>query len=246
MSFFSPPTPPDPTATSNKQAQYNLQAGQQQNQVNSYNQVNPTGTQTYVSDPNSPSGYTLNQSLSAPYQSLFNTNTGAVNAMADNSASRYSAPFDAFGATGQLANTLNQWQGQYLKPIFQQQQSNTDAQLQNQGITPGSTAYNNAENLLARNQGDVTNQYLSMNEPQAYNQIMQNYYQPLQTEQSLLGITPGTPKFGQTPTAQVQPPNYQQAAQNNFQNNQTQFQNTMQGAGQLAGGFANMAGMFLL
>ena len=226
MSFGSAPTPPDPGSTSAAQAGYNLQAAQQQNRTNAYNQSNPYGSQSYVADPNSPSGFSLNTSLSPNLQGLFNSNTGTAGNLAANSAGMYSQPFDLNAATGQTANLLNKWQQQYLQPIFNQQQSNTDAQLRNQGLAPGSQAFNNAQNLLARNQGDVTNQYLTMNEGQAFNQALQNYMLPLQTESGLLNNLPGAPKFAPTPTAQIQPPNYAGIAEQNYQQqNQAYGQN---------------------
>ena len=76
MSFGSAPKPPDPSLTSNAQQQYNVDAAKQQNQVNSYNQQNPYGSMSYVADPNSPSGYSLNTAYSAPQQSLYNTQVG--------------------------------------------------------------------------------------------------------------------------------------------------------------------------
>ena len=97
---FSAPTPPDATQTSNQQQQYNLQAGQQQNQINSYNQSNPFGSINYTADPNSPSGYALNTSLSQPEQQLFNQYTGnqsqagaTAGNLLTNTASMYSQPF---------------------------------------------------------------------------------------------------------------------------------------------------------
>ena len=85
---FSPPTPPDPTATAQKQQQYNTQAGQVQNQTNSYNQNTPFGTQQYVADPSSPSGYRLVTGTNATGQSLI----GDAQSIANNSAGMYSSP----------------------------------------------------------------------------------------------------------------------------------------------------------
>ena len=243
---FSQPQSPNPVDVSNQQAVFNQGAGIAQNKINSYNQSNPFGSQTYANDPNSPSGYALNTQFSGPLQQLFNTQTGTLNNAAANSAGMYSSPYDLQAQTGQTANLLNSWNQQYLQPIFNQQQSNKDAQLQNQGLAPGSEAFNNAQNLLARNQGDATNQYLSMNEPTAFNQALQQYQLPLQTMGALKGTIPGQPTFGATPTAQIQPPNYQAAAQNNFNNQQAQFQNTMSGVGQILGSFGGQLtkGMF--
>lgn len=240
---FNAPNPPDPATVSDSQLAYNKIAAKAQNQNNSYNQQTPFGTLTYVTDPNSPSGYTLETSLSPAQQGLLDTRVGtqqtlgtAGNQLATNAASMYSTPFDLNAATGKTADLLNSWRQQYVQPIFNQQSSNLEAQLRNQGLTPGSEAYNNAKNLLARNQGDVTNQYLTENEGQAFNQAVQNYQLPLQTIAGLFGSSaPQSPAFQSTPTAQVQPPNFTQAAQNQYAGQYQNYQNTIGGLGQIAG-----------
>lgn len=241
---FNPPDIPDAGAVANQQQQYNTQAAQTQNKTNSYNQINPYGSQTYVPDANSPSGYTLATALSPQLQRLFNAQTSTAGNAAENSAGMYSQPYDLNAASGPTAGLLNKWSESYVSPIFQQQQSNLDAQLANQGLTPGSAAFNNAQNLLARNQGDVRNQYLQQNQGQAFNQALEQYQLPLQTIAGLKGTTPGNPTFGATPTAQVQPPNYQAAVQNQYAAQNQQYQNMMSGFGQVAGIGGQALGMF--
>jgi hypothetical protein len=235
MSFLGQPSAPDPNASATGQLGYSTEAAKTQQGLNSYNQINPFGSQTYTADPSSPSGYSLNTALSGPLQNLFNINTGTAGNIASSSSNMYSNPFDLNASTGATAGLLNKWQQQYLDPLFRQQQSNTDSQLHNQGLAPGSEAYNNAQNLLARNQGDITNQYLTMNEGNAFNQALQQYQLPLQTEFALRGLIPSSPSFAATPTTQVQAPNYQQAVQNQYQAQQNQFQNMIGGLGQVAG-----------
>jgi hypothetical protein len=138
---------------------------------------------------------------------------------------------------------LNKWSQQYVQPIFDQQSSNLEAQLRNQGLTPGSEAYNNAKNLLARNQGDVTNQYLQQNQGQAFNQALQQYQLPLQTAGSLYGAAmPTQPNFQQTPQAQIQPANYAGAAQNAYQGNLSNYQNTWNNVAKLGTAAIGLAG----
>lgn len=261
---FGAPTPPDPTATANTQQTYNTQAAQTQNKTNSYNQAGPGGSMTYVADPNSPSGYSLQTSAGAYGTPLLNTATS----LAQNSAGMYSQPTDLSAATGQTANLLNSWQQQYLQPIFNQQQSNTDAQLRNQGLAPGTEAYNNAKNLQARNQGDVTNQYETMNlgnalkaQNQNFGQQVTNYEAPLQAESGLLQnagtqagyASPTAPTFQQTPTAQIQPANYQGAVQQNYTAQNQNYENMLSGifgvgsglaGGWAKGGFSGLSGLF--
>jgi hypothetical protein len=232
---FSAPTPPDPTQVSNAQQGYNQAAATAQNTTNSYNQSTPFGSINYTADPNSPSGYSLNTSLSPTEQGLFNTYTGTqgqagniASNLLSNTAGMYSQPFN--GNNQAVTDKLNQWSSQYLQPIFNQQQSNTDAQLRSQGLTPGSEAYNNAENLLARNQGDVTNQYLQQNQQQGFNQALQEYQTPLQTASGLFGMSaPQGPTQQNTPTAQIQPANYSGQVQQNYQQQNQNYENTLSG-----------------
>lgn len=260
---FSAPTPPDPTQTANTQQTFNTQAGQTQNQINSYNQSNPYSSLSYTADASSPSGYSINTSLTPAQQSLLNTQTGnqqiagqnagnllnTAGTLANNTAGMYgSAPnIQALDPTA-ITSQLNSWQQKYQQPIFDQQSSNLEAQLRNQGLTPGSVAYDNAKNLLARNQGDVTNQFMTNNigtglqaQQQKFGQDVTNYQLPIQTEGQLLQnaggqagyAQPNGGAFQQAPTAQIQPANYQGAVQSNYTNQLQNYQNTWNNVGKL-------------
>lgn len=249
---FSAPKPPDPTQTANTQQQYNIAAGKAQNANNSYGQSSAFGSINYVPDSSSPSGYRLETSYSPVEQGLFNTATGTqgiagqtAQDLLRNTSSMYSQPFN--GNNRAVTDKLNQWSGQYLQPIFDQQASNLEAQLRNQGLTPGSEAYNNAKNLLARNQGDTTNQYLQQNQQQGFNQALQEYQQPLQTASGLFGMAaPQGPTQMQTPTSQIQPGNYQGAVQSNYEQQSQNYNNTWNGIGKLAGAVGGAAMNFML
>src|SRR3954470_7265519 len=230
---FSAPKAPDPAQTANTQQQYNLAAATAQNKGNSYNQSNAFGSTSYVADPNSPSGYSVNTSLNPTSQSILDTQRGTIDNLTKSSAGMYSSPFDLDAASRATATNLNNWKGAYLQPVFNQQDSNLEAQLRNQGLTPGSEAYNNAKNLLARNQGDVTNDYLTKNQGQAYSQALQSYQAPLQTIAGLEQTLPGNPTFQQTPTAQIQPANYQGAVQDAYKGQVDNYNNMWKGIGQL-------------
>lgn len=216
---FSAPKAPDPTVTSNAQQQYNLTAAQNQNKVNSYGQETPFGSVSYVPDASSPSGYRVVTSASPTGQTLLNS----AQSMATNAADMYSRPADITGKA--TADKLNKWSADYVAPIFEQQNSNLEAQLRNQGLTPGSEAYNNAKNLLSRNQGDFTINYLKNNQQQAYDQAAQDYFRPLETIGGLFS-TAAPQGFQQTPTAQIQPPNYQGAVQSNYENQMKNYEST--------------------
>jgi len=265
---FSAPKAPDPVATSQAQQQYNIQAAQEQQKQNEINQGNQYGTINYIPDSSSPSGYRLQTSLSPEQKNLYDqfTNTQGVfgasaPGLVQNAANFYGQTPNIDGSA--VTKQLNNWQQQYLQPIFNQQSSNVEAQLRDQGLTPGSEAYNNAKNLLARNQGDVTNQYLGQNQAQGYQQALQNYQLQQQNAgaQAQLGETmfgasaPQGPTQLQTPTAQIQPANYQGAVQSNYDQQMKNYENTWNNVGKLGtagvglamapmSGGTSLAGMF--
>jgi hypothetical protein len=223
---FDAPKAPDPTATSNAQQQYNTTAAKTQNNINSYGQSTPFGSVSYVADSSQPSGYRIVTDVNNTGHTLLNT----ADALANNTAGMYSQPFN--GNNQAVTDKLNQWSGQYLQPLFDQQNSNLEAQLRSQGLTPGSEAYNNAKNLQARNQGDVTTNYLTKNQQQAFDQALAEYQQPQQTIAALRSnASPGA--FQASPTATVQPPNYSGAVQQNYQNDLQNYENTWNNIGKL-------------
>lgn len=245
---MSAPSPPNPQQTAAQQAAYNTQAAQTQQKLNMFGQTNPYGSQTWNVDPNAPGGYSTSINMSPAEQRLLDilqgsqTNLGQQGlALTGGTAGMYSTPPDLLSQSGITGKYLSGLEQQYMNPIFQQQSSNLDAQLQNQGLTPGSEAYNNAKNLLARNQGDVTNQFLMQMQPMAFGQALQQYQLPLQTEAQIMGMTqPTLPNsaFVQTPTAQVQPPDYQSAVNQAYQTQAANYQNMIRSGAMLAGAVA--------
>lgn len=246
---FGAPKPPDPAQTAQVQQQYNTQAAKDQNKNNSYNQATPFGSLTYVPDSSSPSGYRIETNLSAPQQALLDTRTNTQQIagqtgqnLLQNTSDMYSTPFDLNSASGAVAGRLNDWSGRYLQPIFDQQNSNLEASLRSQGLTPGSEAYNNAKNLQARNQGDVTTDYLTKNQGQAFNQALTEYQTPLQTVGGLFSMAaPNGPTFQQAPNATMQPANYQGAVQSNYEQQSQNYNNMWNSIGQIAGSGVNLA-----
>ena len=237
---LSQPSPPDPTATANAQQQYNIQAAKEQQTVNNVNQVNPYGSLTYNQTGTDAAGvpsYTATTALNPQEQALFNTYVGtqqgignAANALIGNLGSSLTTPPNL--STGALTNQMMQWGQQYMQPIFNQQQSNLNSQLASQGITQGSDAYNNAQNLQSRNVNNAYENLFMQAEPQAYQQALSTYQAPIQTLGTLLGQSaPGS--VGQnlvsTPQANIQPPNYASLAEQNYQQQLNQYQNTMAG-----------------
>lgn len=191
------PKAPDPMATSQQQAQFNVGAGTQQQELNMVNQTTPFGSLNYNQTGTNPDGtpkFSATQSYSQPVQQGIDSLLGKIN----------SGPGDV---TGQQMDLYNK----YYQPLINQSQQQLDAKLNNQGITQGSTAYNNAQNLQSRNVGDQQTNWLLNSAGLG----MQEQAQPYNLLSSLRqGTQPG---FGSTPTASVQPPNYTGAVEQNYQ-----------------------------
>lgn len=237
---LSQPSPPNPWQTAAAQEQMNTQAAEEQQQINDVNQVTPYGNLTYVQTGTGKNGIPIMESqmtLSPAEQGLLNSTLGTQQTVATDAgqlakslnSSLTQAP--NFGNDA-LINTMMGWQQKYMQPIFNQQQSNLNSQLAAQGITQGSDAYNNAQNLQARNQDNAYESALASDEGQAYNQALQSYEAPIQTLGTLLGE--GSPtnlnqNFVNTPQEQIQPANLESLVEQNYQQQMQQYGNTMSG-----------------
>lgn len=131
-----------------------------------------------------------------------------------------------------------------MQPIFNQEQSNLNSQLAAQGITQGSTASDNAQNLFSRNINDAYNSAFANSEANAFNQSVESYQLPIQTLSTLLGQSqPGTvsSSLTNTPQEQIQPANYEALAQQDYQSQLQNYQNSWSGiagiGSALAGGW---------
>jgi hypothetical protein len=237
---LSQPTPPNPYTVANAQEELNKQSAQYQAQINDVNQITPYGSLTYAQTGTYADGmpmYTATQSLSAPEQQLFNTTVGTQEALAGD-ASKLAANLG-----GSLTNAPNlnngaltqqdmDWANQYMQPLFNQQQGNLNAQLAAQGITQGSQAYNNAQNLQNRNVNNAYQSFFMQAEPQAYSQALQTYEAPIQTLGTLLGEgQPGTVggSLTQTPQEQIQPADIESIFEDQYSQQNQIYANTMSG-----------------
>lgn len=167
----SAPSYPDPMTVANATTQTNEQTAAYNKALNLNNYSNPFGSQQTVqtgTDPNTgapiySTSVGANQDLStALSNALGNTKQSAnINANALNNMFRIGGEYQGIasginglqsGLSSQAAQQAQQQgqnaayaaQTQYLDPQFSQQQESLSAQLANQGITPGSQAYNNA------------------------------------------------------------------------------------------------------
>lgn len=260
------PTVADPNVVAANQQALNTKAGTQSQQGSMTNQVTPTGSLTYNQTGTSSDGtplYTATTALSAPQQQLLDILQGtqkSAGTAGQNliSGANYGAqaPGDVIGdSTKGLTAAAMKQQTDYLKPYFDQQTSQLDTQLRNQGFAPGQPGYDNAMRAVQNNQGNTVTGFLSQMEPQMYQQAYQSYMTPATLGGTLAGLgSPTNPTFQSTPQLAIQPANLigatanaQQAQEAAYQDQLKQNQSMMSGLfgvpTALLGGWAQSGGL---
>lgn len=200
----SAPAAPDYTGAAKATAESNLDAARVATAANRVNQVTPYGNLDYSVSGTDPYGnptWTATTSLSDVGQQLLNNQNatslglgGTINA-----------------ALGQVQNTMGQafnpnlpstginpgqsYQDAYMQrlaPQIEQGQERLQAQLANQGVVPGTEAYNRAMTQQAMKQNDLlaaaTTQGFNVGQQanqNAFNQEMTKYNMPLNTLSAL-------------------------------------------------------------
>ncbi len=242
----SPPTPySTPNATADTQAQYNLQAANEQRAGNMVGQNSIFGNLNYAQTGTGPGGvplYTATQTLSPQMQAIVNSLQGGVTGQLNTGNYANSNPSQVIGdATSGNTKALLGQETSYLQPFFTQQHDQLDTQLRNQGIGPESPAYTRAMNNLSQSQNQSVTGFLAQAEPAAYQQARSSYLTPLdisQQEMGLLNPSMLTSSFVNPPQTNVAAPNYAGAVSDYNAAQNTAYQN------QVAQNTAMMSGAF--
>lgn len=193
------PQPADPYAVAAAQQGTNLASLIDTQASQNVNQVTPTGSLTYQQTGTGPDGvptYTAIQQNSPAQQELLELSqqtqgiaSGAASNILGDSFDQYSKnPADLIGnmTSGTTKDLLGK-ETSYLDPFFKDQTSQLDTQLRNQGIMPGTPAYDQQMRAVAANQNQAVTGFLAQAEPQAYQQAVTTYGLPLATAQQLSG-----------------------------------------------------------
>ena len=195
----SAPAAPDYTGAANATAANNLKAAQAATAANRVNQYTPYGALNYSQTGTDSQGnpiWSATQSVNSALQP-------AVDASLSNVSSQYANPFTGGNLPSYGINpgqTYSDAIMQRLQPQQQHQSEMSDAQLANQGIMPGSEAYNNAKRLLGQTQNDQLtsaivggmNTGLQANQQQ-YGQNLTNYNNTLANAQGIKSLA--TPNY---------------------------------------------------
>jgi hypothetical protein len=200
----SAPAAPDYTGAAQQTAQGNIDAARVATAANRVNQVTPYGNLNYAvtgADPYGNPTWTATTSLSDVGQQLLNNQNQASLGLGStiNSALGRTQEMMGQGFNPNLPSTgMNPGQSyqdaymQRLAPQISQNREMTTASLANQGIVPGTQAYDNAMRQQSQKENDLllgaTTQGFGVGQQanqQAYNQALTNYNIPLNTLNSL-------------------------------------------------------------
>lgn len=248
------PTPPDPKETSAAATGTNIGTAIANNAMGMVNQITPDGSLTYnqtgtynYTDPYTGKSYALptytaTTQLSASQQAIKDQNNQTQLGLAQigNQQTGFlkdylAKPFD--GSTAAVEGRLAELGRARIDPLMAERRAATETQLANQGVVPGSEAYNRAMGLVGQQENDAYNQLFLTGRGQAFGELQAMRNQPINEITALLsGSQVTNPQVSMmqpqgaatTDVAGLINANYNQRYQN--------YQNQMAGRQNLLGG----------
>lgn len=205
------PTPPDPAATAAAQTASNKQTAIAQAELNNYNKIGPDGSLTYKQTGTNADGtpqFTQTTSLSQPNQDIYNTDQTTKQNIANIGATQSAKIGDLLGTPfsvdNAIADKITSLGSQRLDPQFARSEDALRTQLANQGIQPGSEAWNAEMTQFQQGKNDAYNQLYLQGDQQAEQESLANRNQPINEISALLsGSQVATPTFAANPQTSV-------------------------------------------
>jgi hypothetical protein len=193
------PKPPDIATTTAAQTQSNIDTLRATQAAQNVSQDTPFGSLNYGITGQDQYGNNLwkaTSALSPDQQQILDQLEGSQiglgdaggNLVADSSAMYSEAPDFSEAAGTQTRANMDRF-AEYMNPTFTQQTEQLDNQLRNQGLVPGSPAYDRAMRTMQRTQGETTSSALNSYQQNAFNQAKTQYDQPLDTLAKIFGLT---------------------------------------------------------
>lgn len=216
------PQAPDPWETASAQGTWNTFTAQQNQAMNMVGQNTPWGTldyeQTGMQTLIDPSGkeiqvpkYNANVNLTPEQQAIFEQTQGAQQNMAGIANEQSALVRDHLSQPFQFdnqdaANWAYDLGAQRLDPRFERDEASLRTRLINQGIRPGTAAYDAEMGRLGENKNDAYNQLMLTGRQQAFSENLATRNQPIN---EMIGLMSGTQvqnpnaSFAQTPQVGV-------------------------------------------
>lgn len=256
----SAPKAPDPAKTAAAQGAWNSFTAQQSQAMNMVGQNSPWGSLTYdqtgtttIIDPNgkpiTTPMYTANTTLSPEQQKIFDQSQQAelsLSQLANEQIGKVGDILDKpFEFNNQdAANWAYDLGATRLDPRFQQQEEQLRSRLINQGIRPGSAAYDAEMSRLGQDKNDAYNQLMLQGRGQAFQEAAYTRTAPLN---EIIGLMSGSQvqnpqgTFAQTPQTGVAGVDYTGLVNNQYQAQMSGYNNKMNAMGGLFGLGAKLA-----
>ena len=252
------PAAPDPVATANAQSQMNRDTAITNFRMNAVNQRDPYGGLNYEQIGTWEDGtprFQATQTLAPEEQGALNQSRQAQDIYGQTALQQLGAVRERLATPLTLGNEatesrLMQLGRSRLDPVLTERRNAMDTRLRQQGLMPGTQAYDVAMRGVGEAENDAYNQLLLTGRGQAVNEMLTERAVPLNEAAALLsGQQVQAPNYVNTPQTNVAPTDYiqavglQQAAQNNAFNARNQNYGTqlsgMYGLGSAAlGGWA--------
>ncbi|AGA64508.1 hypothetical protein B488_05160 [Liberibacter crescens BT-1] len=237
------PKPPDPNQVAGAQFAGNIASGMAGSALSNVNQVTPYGTLNYsqtgmtsITDPYtgkqiSIPQYTATQTLSPQEQGIYNTNTQTRQTLGNVASQGAGSLKLDTGNTQDYANALF---GR-MNPLLDQRRQQLQTQLANQGLQPGSVAYNRAMDEADRQENDA-HMAAILNAGQEQNRVSDLNSSRINQLNALMNIAKNqNPGFIGTPSRNVGDVNYGNIAQNSYADQVARWKNGQDNALQWAG-----------
>lgn len=184
----SPPPAPDYTGAAQATAQGNVEAARYATKANRYDQFTPYGNLTWSQDATDPDKWSSTVNLNDLAKSTLDSQLDLSNQMGklalggtDRVSEAFAKPFD-FGSVKDVEDQSYAAQTSRLDPQWQQAAQQQDAKLANQGITPGTQAYEEAMRSFNQGRNDAYTQArlaAISTQPQTYQMATAVRNQPL-------------------------------------------------------------------
>lgn len=208
------PDPPDPYKVSAAQTDSNIKTAKAQQQIAMTGQTNPYGSVQYMVDPTSPSGYRAVTEFTPEMQALVQQGQGnqaqfggTVGKQMGRVDDRLGEGFTFDAGRGTVLSDLKR---SMMDPLWKQRKDQLETQLANEGIMPGSDAYETRTRQFGQQQDDAYNKLFLDSYTTANDAALREYLLPL-TEMSMLtsagsgAAMPSLPQFGGTSAPGVAP-----------------------------------------
>lgn len=253
------PTPPDPIATANAQSGMNRDTAVATQLTNMVDQNGPDGSLAYnQTGSNSYVGadgklvsipkFTATTTLSPNSQKVFDIGKQTELNLAGIGRDQSAKIGGILGTNVNLNNDavegrLMELGSKRLDPMFARNEEALRTRLTNQGIQPGSQAWNAEMMQFGQNRNDAYDNLLLKGRGESIDEILTERNQPIKEIASLIsGSQIQQPTFRATPTAQVGGVDYGGMVNNNYQGQVAQYNADKQANAAMLGGLFGMAG----